>query len=116
MPYDSTLPDDLNWVRALIQDTDSASPQLTDTEILAIISEQTATGKALKYFAAADALGILYTRWSGSGKGISNIRIGSLDIAQGVDSSVSSAVQERQKELRIRGARLLSNRRRLNVY
>ena len=110
--YDPSLPTDLDWVRYLTGDKDTSAALLSDEEIIGTLNEELVAGCtkpiALKYFAAARSLQTLYTQWTSSGKGISDIQIGRLHIKQGTDSSTDVAIEDRIKELRSRGAYLLS--------
>lgn len=112
--YDPSLPTDRDHVRFLIGDTNVASPQLEDEEIDAVIDEETATGEALKYFAAASALAALHARWTAQGSGVVDRQVGALRIRRAADStSANAAVMARISDLRARGAHLLTPRPRL---
>jgi hypothetical protein len=104
--YDSSLGTNRDWVRLLIGDTDTASAQLQDEEIDAILAEEPATGQALKYMAAARALGALHAGWSSQGAGVMEKQVSRLKIKYGVESGASKAVQAKIDELRARGAHL----------
>lgn len=108
--YIPSLPANLDWVRYLIGDTDSTNVRLQDEEILAIIAEETSTGKALKYFAAASALSTLHLRWSSAGGGLAEKEVDGLRLRwQGSTNIGINNVADRIKELRMIGARLLLN-------
>lgn len=102
--YDPTLPTDKDHVRFLIGDTDTTSPQFQDEEILAVIADGTATGKAVKYFAAATMLSVLVTVSVSSGHGVMDIRLSSLAINLGMAQAGIDAIQTRIKYLQSMGA------------
>jgi hypothetical protein len=102
--YDSTLPTDKDHVRFLVGDTDISSPQFQDEEIIAIILDGTATGKAIKYFAAAALLSVLVTVSVSSGQGVMDIRLSSLAIRLGMDQAGIGAIESRIKYLQAMGA------------
>ena len=106
--YDPALPTDKDHVRFLVADTVEATALLQDEEILATLSEETATGKALKYFAAARVLEILTTRWASLGRGVTSKTVSRLSKSWGMDGTASAVLEARIKELRERGAYLLS--------
>lgn len=106
--YDTSLPADRDHVRFLIGDTDTSAALFQDAELDAVLEEETATGKALKYFAAARALGILQARWASAGKGVVEKQVSKLRIKRGVDQSSAEALDKRICELRERGAYLLT--------
>jgi hypothetical protein len=102
--YDPTLPTDKDHVRFLVGDTDTTSPQFQDEEILAVIADGTATGKAIKYFAAATLLSIAITVSVSSGHGVMDIRLSSLAINLGMAQSGIGAIESRIKYLQGVGA------------
>ena len=106
--YNPALPTDLDHVRFLIGDTTTPSEMLQDEEITAVLSEETATGKALKYFAAARALQVLSTRWAAAGRGVTSKSVSQLSKTWGIDGNATQVLEARIKELRERGAFLLS--------
>lgn len=110
--YDSSLPTNKDHVRFLIGDiTPSTDALLSDEEISAVLTEETAngiSGQALKYFAAARCLSALYTLWSSKGKGIVEKQVSRLRVKRGIDASAAQSLEARISELRKRGAFLLS--------
>lgn len=104
--YDPTLPSNKDFVRLLTGDTDILSPQFQDEEILGIITSESATGDALKFFAAASLLSTLVVKMTSSGEGVENIKLGSLTIALGVAQSGITALTSRIADLRARGSYL----------
>lgn len=105
--YDPALSTDLDHVRFLVDDTDvstASSAQLSDEEILAVIAEQNATGKALKYFAAGRCWQVLASRWSSSGSGITEKQVGRLRIKYGIDGSAAEIAAHHAKRLFAKGA------------
>lgn len=108
--YTNTLLTNLDWVRFLVGDIDVTAGvvQLQDEEIAAVLAEETATGKALKYFAAATCLSTLFARWTNSGKGVLEKQVLQLRIRRGVNESAVIAMERRICELRSRGAFLLT--------
>lgn len=107
--YNPSLPLDRDHVRFLTGDSVTSAAQLSDEEIDAVLSEQTATGEAKKYYAAAQCLEILLLRWASKGKGVSSKSVSRLSISWGVAGTSTSIVQERIRELRKRGAWILSS-------
>lgn len=105
--YDSALPTNRDHVRFLIGDTDTSAPKLQDEEIDAVIEAETATGAALKYYAAARCLSVLYARWAGKGAGVMEKQVSKLRIKRGIDQSAGEALDALICELRERGAWLL---------
>jgi len=103
--YDTSLPANLDWVRFLIQDTVSASALLSDEEINAVVSEQDATGAAIKYFAAADCLAVILTKYNKKGGGLSEKQVDNLKIVYGgrKGDDLASALAESIADLRRRG-------------
>lgn len=108
--YDTTLPTNKDHVRFLIGDTDITNPRLSDEEILAVISEQTASGKSLKYFASAACLSALLSKWSSAGEGELEREVDDFRIRRGIDQSAYQAVQMRIKQLREQGSYYLSKK------
>ena len=118
--YDNTLATDRDWVRRLIGDTSVTSPAalFQDEEIDAVLAELAATTVsvpvALKYFAAAQMVDMLHTKSAGSGAFVGGLmakRVGDLARSWGVSASTSAALDERARELRRHGARLLTPNR-----
>jgi hypothetical protein len=105
--YNPTLVTELDYVRFLIGDT-STPFLLQDEEIQALITELGPYTQARKYLAAADALSLLYVRWSLAGKGVVEKSVGKLRIKFGAESSAGEALNARIKELRETAARLLT--------
>lgn len=108
--YDPTLPTDLDHVRRLVSDTDVANAQLEDEEINALITEETATGQSLKYFAAATVMAILQAKWQGRGKGVIEKEVNNeLRTEFGISGrSGTNSLDLYIDALRKRGAQLLS--------
>ena len=106
--YDPELPSNRDHVRFLIGDTDTASALFQDEEITATLSEETATGDALKYYAAARLLGILRTKWASKGKGVAEKQVSKLRTRYGLGDDVDAGLAARESELRKRGSYLLS--------
>lgn len=105
--YDPLVPTDKDWVRLLCGDVDTSSAELQDEEINAILAEETASGKALKYFAAASALSYLQSKWAGKGKGLITKTVSKLSRTWGVTSDHADILKDRIDWLRQRGAWLL---------
>jgi len=103
----------MNHVRFLIRDTKIADPMLQDEEIQDIIDT---TGNsvwpalATIYFAAATCLSTLHTQWMSAGRGKSSKKVSRLSIVYGTGAGINidAAIQERIRELRREGAKLLS--------
>lgn len=106
--YDAALGSNKDWVRWLIGETDTDASVIADEEILAVLTEETATGQALKYYAAARCLAVLKNRWAKSGDGIVSKRVGDLSRQFGIDAQAGTSVDSLIAEYRKRGARLLS--------
>jgi hypothetical protein len=106
--YTSTLPTNKDHIRWLVGDTDVTDAQLSDEEITAVLTEQTATGSALKYYAAAACLGAIRSKLAGKGRGVVEKQVSKLRIRYGQGDSVDGAFESRIKELRREGARRLS--------
>ena len=104
MSYDSTLPSNRDWVRFLIQDTDTTAHLITDDEIDAVLADQIATGEATKYYAAADCLSVLLAKWMGAGRGVVEKMVSKLRIEYGADTSATEALQAQIADFRRRGA------------
>jgi len=101
--YEPSLPTDRDWLRLTIGDTATASALLQDEEIDAVLTEE-----ANKHLAAAESLSILRTRWNSQGAGVLTKQVSKLRISYGTDSSAAEALDARIKQLRARGAYLLS--------
>lgn len=99
---------DKDWVRFHVGDTDINNAEFTDEEIQAVIDEETATGKALKYFASATLLGVLLLKYVSKGKGVQEKALGKLRIKYGSGETFEVVMNERIKQLRKRGAWLMS--------
>lgn len=108
--YNSTLPTNKDHVRFLIGDVDTTKPKLSDEEILAVIEEESATGKSLKYFAAASCLSVLMTKWASTGEGEIEREIDDLRVRRGIDQSAAQAIRDRVMDLRKKGAFYLSSK------
>ena len=101
--FDTTLGTNKDWVRSLIGD--NAAPMvLTDEEIDAIVAEQTSTGKAVKYFDAADALLTLYGIFKAGRRGVVDRQIGKLRLRFGEDISTENALHQQASEFRAKGS------------
>ncbi len=100
--YDPSLGANKDWVRLFIGDT-VAPMVLTDEEIDGIIGEQTSTGKALKYFASADALLIFYGTQKAGRRGVVDRQMGKLRLRFGEDVSAENAINKAASELRTKG-------------
>ena len=106
MAYDDTLPDNQNWVRFLIKDT-AASPVFSDNEIDAVLSDEEATGKALKYFAAATLLDLRILRMVTAGiEGVKRKVTDELNVEFVLTDLDVDQLQLLAKNLRVQGARL----------
>lgn len=110
--YDPTLPSDADHVRFLVGDTDITAALFQDEEIAAVLAEETATGDALKWFAAASLLSILSARWASAGRGVFEKQVGRLRIQYGGQGSgdALAVLAARISEMRRRGAFLLNPR------
>lgn len=106
--YDPSLPTDRDWVRFFISDTVSDSQLLQDEEIDAVLSEETATGQSLKYFASARCLSILLGRWASVSQGVLSKTVSRLSITWGTPGPTLSTIQARIDDLRERGAWLIT--------
>lgn len=107
--YDRTLPDDRNHVRFLVQDT-SSPWYFQDEEIDAVLEDQTATGAARKYYAAARLLSIQASALA-TARGAGSVRekrVGKLTLIWGVDRDTLDAINERIAELKRTGGQLLA--------
>lgn len=107
--YDPTLPTDRDHVRLLINDTVESSAKFSDEELTALIAEETSTGKARKYFAAARALEILIGRWAGAGDGVAEIQVDDYRAKAGLNENSIEGLHATIASLRKRGAWLLSS-------
>jgi hypothetical protein len=105
--YDSTLATNKDHVRFLIPDTNVNAAQLSDEEITAVLSLETATGQALPYFAAARCVDVLHAKWSAGGQGVVEKQVGKLRIKRGMAEDASEALARHAEQLRERGAWLL---------
>jgi hypothetical protein len=106
--YDPELPSNRDHVRFLIGDTDTAAALLSDEEIDAVITAETATGDALKYYAAARCLEALVTRWASAGHGVVEKQVSKLRVRRGLGESAGAVLERAIRELRKRGSYLLS--------
>ncbi len=112
--YDASLGSNKDWVRLLIGD--NATPMvLTDEEIDGIIGEQTSTGKATKYFAAADALLIFYGTQKSGRRGVVDRQMGKLRLRFGEDVSAENAINKAAAELRTKGTFYLARANRKSM-
>lgn len=91
--YDPTLSTDLDWVRFLCGDRDTANSQISDEEIHALLDEE-----PNKYFAAAAACEVILTK---SG-GLVDKQVGDLRLKW--SDSPKSAYHDYIRGLRERGA------------
>lgn len=110
--YDPTLATDRDWVRFLTADTDTTSALISDEEIDAVLSAESAASPANRYFAAATILGFAQSRaFSASAQhnGLSSKRVGSLSMAWGTDASSAQGWAAKIASLRAEGARLLAS-------
>lgn len=101
--YDASMGTNKDWVRLLIGDNGSTMT-LADEEIDGIIDEQTATGDATKYFAAADAINILYGLHKAGRRGVVDRQISKLRLRFGEDVSAANAVAKAAADFRRKGA------------
>lgn len=108
--YTASLPTDRDFVRFLVGDVVVASAMLQDEEIDAVLDAEGWPSPAVRYFAAARCLSTLHTRWMSAGRGKSSKKVSRLQIVYGTGAGINidAAIQERIKELRREGARLLS--------
>ena len=112
MSYDDTkvATVDKDWIRFTLQDTGPTTFLLTDNEIDAYLTLETATGVAKKYYAAAELLGVLINRWSSAGEGIAEKQVKTLRIKFGLGDrgEAGQNLVLIQADLRRLGAELLS--------
>lgn len=111
--YDPNLPSNKDHVRRLIGDVNTANAMLSDEEILAIIAEEASNGvtdPALKYIAAAHALEDLHLTWMSRGRGVASKKVSQLSLvfATGSGVNIDMAIQEKIKQLKMRGNALLT--------
>lgn len=108
--FTETCPTDKDTVRSLVGDTNMTIPMLSDEEIQACIDRQTCAAAALVYYAAAEVLAMLHTRWMSSGRGRASKRVSQLQVVYGTGSGINIdlAIQARVTELRKQAARLNS--------
>lgn len=105
--YDPTLPTNRDHVRLLISDTDSATALFSDEELTSLLADETATGQALKYFAAARCLEILVAKWAGSGRGEIEKQIDTYRVRRGMNENSTESLLAMIKSYKERGAFLL---------
>ena len=98
--YDPTLATDMDWVRFLIYDRDTAAARLQDEEILAVLVEE-----ANKYLAAARCGEILLAR-SFPGD-ITSKKVAELSLAWGGTMGRANSYEAYLKQLREYGTWLL---------
>ena len=108
--YDTNLTREIDWVRFLVGDTVLAEAMLQDEEIQGLLDGQIATGTSRRYYAAAEALATLHTRWMSQGRGKASEKVSRLQVVYGTGSGINIdlAIQARISELRKIGARRLS--------
>ena len=109
--YDSTLPDNRNHVRFLLQDVDTPF-HFQDEEIDAVLADESATGAATKYYAAATLLNVLASSIAVA-RGPGNVRekrVSRLTLIWGVDRDTLDALNARISWLRQRGGGLLATK------
>jgi hypothetical protein len=95
--YDPLLPTDLDWVRFLIGDRNTASPALQNEEILACLVEKGQN----KYLAAALAGNAILAK----GRGVISKSVGDLSLSFG--DSPTATYRSHLQRLQERGAELL---------
>ncbi len=101
-----TVPKD--HVRHLLGDV--ASPfQFLDAEIVAQLIQETASGTAKDYYAAASLLDTLMLKWLGKGRGISEKEVDDLKLKFGLGErgTAAEAITAQIVRLRSEGARRL---------
>lgn len=108
MSYDSTLADEVSWVRFLIRDTDLSKPLLADEEISAVLARQTATAiTARRYYAAAECLRTLHAQFMTAGRGRASKRVSQLQIVYGSGGiNTDMAIKALITDLRAEASRL----------
>lgn len=109
--FDASLieTDDNTWIRFTLDD--KVVPFiLSDEEIDAYLTLETATGEAKKYFAAADLLGVLMLKWSSLGEGVAEKQVKGLRVKFGLGDrgEAGQVISTIQEQLKKRGAELLS--------
>lgn len=108
--YDPNLTTAVSFVRLLIGDIDSTAALFQDEEIAAVIALQNVNAdvapEALAYFAAAQCLEILVTRWAGVGQGELEERVAVLIVKHGIDQHAGEGLEARIKSLREKGSTL----------
>lgn len=102
-----SCPTDKDTVRSLVGDTVMANPMMSDEEIQAAIDRQTCAALAVPYYAGAEVLAILHTRWMTAGRGRASKKVSQLQVVYGTGSGINIdlAVQARVTELRKEAAR-----------
>ncbi len=95
MAYDSSLPDNQNWVRFLIGDT-GATQKLEDDTIDALLVEHLAN----KYCAAAAALEGLLATWLAKGAGVLERDVDDLRIKYAIGADPAQSVRRQIAELK----------------
>lgn len=111
--YDINLGDEVSWVRLLIGDLTATTAALSDEEITAALADSTISStRAKRYYVAADLLSTLHMRWMTLGQGVASKKLSKLSIAfgTGIGINVDAAVDLKVKELRRKGAEILSPR------
>lgn len=108
--YDPGLPSELDWIRLTISDNVVSAPKFQDEEINAVLQEQTATGTARKYYAAAQLLSDLIIRFGSAGNGVLSKKVGESSTTFGQDEDMLKAMRDRVSSLRKEGATRLARR------
>ena len=117
--YDASLPTDGDYIRFLVPDTDvtpATDASFSDEEIAAVIAEQQAkgrTGRSTKYFATAQLLGILRSKYATLGAGVREKKVDELSVEYGQHDSADQALEKRIEGLLSEGRRCLQPRPRL---
>jgi hypothetical protein len=107
--YDPTLQSDLDYTRFLIRDI--ATPfHFSDDEILGVLADQSATGQARKFYAAADLLSILAAALATTREdlGVRRKKVSKLELEWGADEDTLDAINARVCYFRARGGYLLA--------